>query len=317
MSRSQLLSRLAPAVGAVLLAATSAQAQVSLALKHPEGQTTQTETEVKLKQTMTIMGQEIVTGSDQTITTRQVNGQRRADGNLPVDATIDAVKGSAVIQGQVISFDSEKPDADADPRFKPITDSMKMIVGTSYTLVFDQAGKVLAVEGTEKALEKARQTSPELAEAAKLRFSADKLKQTANDQFSRFPDAPVRPGETWTRKEVSELGAGQTFTYEKTYEYVGPVEKDGKTLDKINVKVSSLSYSQDPNAGGPAKVTKNDLKIDSSEGTLLFDRNEGRVVEGNEKQHIVGSLTLEVAGQSIDANLDLTMEEQTKSKLVK
>ena len=317
MNLSPLLSRFAPALGVVLLSIAPAQAQVSLVLKHPENQATQTETEVKLQQTMTIMGQEIQTSSDQTILTRQANGQRRADGNLPVEATIEAVKGTAIIQGMTISFDSEKPDAEADPRFKPITDSMKMIVGISYTLVFDQTGKVVAVEGTEKALEKASQTSPELAEAAKARFSADKIKQTANDQFGRFPEAPVRPGETWTRKEVQELGMGQTFTYEKTYEYVGPVEKDGKTLDKINVKVSSLHYSQDPNAGGPAKVTKNDLKIDSSEGTLLFDRNEGRVVEGTEKQHITGSLTLEVMGQSIDAGLDLTIEEHSNIKPVK
>ena len=317
MPRFPGFSHLLPALGIYLLTLAPAQGQVSLALKHPEGQTTNTETTVKLQQTMTIMGQEIQTSSDQTILTRQANGQRRSDGNLPVIATIDAVKGTAVIQGMPISFDSENPDANADPRFKPITDSMKMLVGVTYTLVFDKTGKVVAVEGAEKALEKASQTSPELAEAAKTRFAADKIKQTSNDQFSRFPETLVRAGETWTRKEVQELGMGQTFTYEKKYEYVGPVEKDGKTVDKINVKVSSLNYTQDPNSAGPAKVTKNDLKIESSEGTLLFDREQGRVVDSSEKQHIVGSITLEVMGQQLDAGLDLTIEEHSTNQVAK
>jgi hypothetical protein len=314
MNRTPRLTGLVAVLVVALLAMAPARAQVTFALKHAAGEKTQTDTDVKIAQTMTIMGQEIQTNSEQTIVSRSANGQPRTDGKFPVEITITGVKGTVVINGMTIAFDSEKPEDAPDPQLKPITDSMKMLVGMSYTAVLDKAGKVAAVEGTEKAVEKASQTSPELAEATKARFSADKIKQTLNDQFARFPDAPVRPGETWTRKEVQELGMGQTLTYEKEYKYVGPAEKNGKTLDKIDVKVVSLKYAQDPNAAGPAKVTSNNLKIDSSEGALLFDRTLGRVVDNNEKQHITGSITLSIMGQELEAGLDLTIEEHSTTK---
>ena len=36
-----------------------------------------------------------------------------------------------------------------------------------------------------------------------------------------------------------------------------------------------VKYDQDPKSKLPVKVVKSDLKVESSEGTILFDREEG------------------------------------------
>ena len=55
-------------------------------------------------------------------------------------------------------------------------------------------------------------------------------------------------------------------------------------------------------------MTKSDLKVESSEGTILFDREAGRVVESRGKLHVKGSMTLSAGGQELPGELDITME---------
>jgi hypothetical protein len=64
----------------------------------------------------------------------------------------------------------------------------------------------------------------------------------------------------------------------------------------------------DPDSQLPAKVTKSDLKAESSDATILFDREAGRVVEARGKLHVKGSMTLSAMGQDIPGELDLTIE---------
>ena len=84
-----------------------------------------------------------------------------------------------------------------------------------------------------------------------------------------FPDKPVKPGDTWTHTSESDLGGGQTLTLETQYEYVGTEERGGQTLDKIKSKATSVSYAMEPNASSPLKIKSSELKIASSEGTIL------------------------------------------------
>ena len=44
----------------------------------------------------------------------------------------------------------------------------------------------------------------------------------------------------------------------------------------------------DPNSPSPLKVTKSDLKVESGDGTILFDRDGGKVVSTKGKIHIKG-----------------------------
>ena len=49
-------------------------------------------------------------------------------------------------------------------------------------------------------------------------------------------------------------------------------EKNGdKILEKISQKVLEVKYDTDAKEKLPLKVVKSDLKVQSSEGTILFD----------------------------------------------
>jgi len=66
-----------------------------------------------------------------------------------------------------------------------------------------------------------------------------------------------------------------------------------------------------PNPALPLTVTKSDLKVDSSEGTLLFDREAGNVVKNDIKATISGSMTLSIGGQALPADLKLSLTRST------
>ena len=68
----------------------------------------------------------------------------------------------------------------------------------------------------------------------------------------------------------------------------------------------------DPDRQSPLKMTKSDLKIESSDGTILFDREAGCVVEAKGKTQIKGSMTFSIQGMELPGELDLTMENNVQ-----
>lgn len=124
-------------------------------------------------------------------------------------------------------------------------------------------------------------------------------------ELNFLPDALARPGEPWERTEILDMGNGQTFNIHKKYEYSGTEKKGNKTLDKINSKVIGVTHKQDPDAKTPLKVAKSNLKIDSSDGTILFDREEGHVVDSKGRLRIKGDITFSANGTNVGGLLDL------------
>jgi hypothetical protein len=226
-----------------------------------------------------------------------------------------------VIQDQEYVVDS----ADADPKidFEALAfvgDIIKATRGANYTVVLDAKNGVKFVEGTEKNLEKVADLKPQAAAELKARFNAEKIKREFEQAHGYLPDGLVREGEPWERTETDDVGSGQTLTLKKRYEYKGTVTKDGKTLDKIDVKTIDVTFKMDPNFETPAKVTKSDLKVESSDGTILFDREAGASIEHAEKYRITGDLTVAIKigdeNKEFPAKLDLTIGSTTNLEKV-
>jgi hypothetical protein len=296
-------------------AVKTSQEPVKLERKWPEGETRKTQSMLRLDQVMTIQGMEIETHVEQSSTTSLAAGKRRDDGGLPVTSKIEAFKASVSLPGGLsVDYDSANPDAAPDdPMLKPILDAFKASADVEYTFVVGKNGEIAAVEGLEKVREKFEASNPETAEMVKERFQPESMKKALGDEMNILPDTLVRPGDSWTRSQTQQMGMGQSLTFETKYTYEGTVEKDGKTLDKITVKSTGVKYAQDPSAGGPARVVGSDLKVESSDGQILFDRAAGREVESRQSTRMVGPLTLEVMGQQIDVDLDLTVESSSKT----
>jgi hypothetical protein len=103
-------------------------------------------------------------------------------------------------------------------------------------------------------------------------------------------------------------GGGNDLVFKRKYEYVGTEKKGDRTLDRIKVTTIEAKLKDDPDSQAPAKITKSDLKVESSEGSILFDREAGRIVEARNKVHLKGTMTLSAGGQEIPGELDVQLE---------
>jgi hypothetical protein len=293
--------------------AVSAKAQVKLEYKFPEGTSNRLKSSTKVEQTLTIAGMDIETKAVSTVVVSYSIDKRKPDGTIPVNQKMESLKSEIELPGgNKINVDSADPDAKIEnPQLAFLGDMYKILVGASYTFILDDHGKVKFVEGTEKVLAKLDGLDPKVAALVKGQLQTETLQRSFDQSHGNLPDMPVRQGETWERTEVSELGAGQSLTFKKQYEYLGTVEEGGRTLDKIGVKATAVTYAMDPAAESPAKVEKSDLKIESSDGTILFDRAAGEAVKSNGKTRIKGDMTLKIGEMELPSKLDLTLESST------
>ena len=69
-----------------------------------------------------------------------------------------------------------------------------------------------------------------------------------------------------------------------------------------------VKYNTDPDSNLPLKPIKSDLKPESSDGTILFDREGGHVVSSTDKVRIKGDITFSANGQELPSTLDLNIE---------
>jgi hypothetical protein len=295
-------------VGLLGMAATpAARAQVKLEYKFPEGKTLTYKSTVKTNQVLTINGMEIPTDAEETVVVSQVNGKRAGDSTLPIQEKVESHRTDLTIPGGIqITYDSKDPDAKIDnEQLKFLEDVFKFAGSIAYTVVLDTKNKVKAVEGTEALLEKAEKLDPRVRGTMRGELQADKLKKKFEQLHANLPDVLARPGEPWERTETLSTG-GQEFSFRKKYEYTGTEKKGDKTLDKITSKVLDVKMIQQPNDESPLQVTKSDLKVESSEATILFDREAGCVVESNGKLHIKGSATYKIMDMELPGELDIT-----------
>ena len=62
----------------------------------------------------------------------------------------------------------------------------------------------------------------------------------------------------------------------------------------------------------PLKATKSDLKVESSEGTILFDREAGCLVESRTRFKVKGNITFSGEGTDTSGPIDLTVQSSTQ-----
>jgi len=299
-----------PALVLVAVLAPHARAQVKLEYKFPEGTKSLFQTNAKVHQILSIMGQDIETEADEAVVTSSSIGKRNADGTLPIAQKVESIRSQLSLPGgNNVTFDSANPDAKIEnPQLAFLGDVYRALVGVGYTVVLDDKNKVKFVEGTEGFAAKIEALEGPAALALKGRLSAEKIKREWEQHHANLPEVLARKGEPWEHTQTSDIGGDQTLTFRKRYDYLGPVTVDGKSLEKIDVRAVSVKYEMDPNSASPLKVTKSDLKIDSSEGTLLFDRETGQIVDSKEKTRIKGDLTLTAGGKELPSTLDLTFD---------
>jgi hypothetical protein len=292
-----------------MVAAPSARAQVKLEYKFPEGKTLTYKTTVKLNQVMTIGGMEIPVEGEETAVSSQVIGKRAGDASLPVQHKIESSRNELSLPNNIqVTFDSKDPNSKIDNEdVKFLEDLFRLASEINYTVVLDAKNQVKAIEGTEKLLEKVEKLDPKVRAVMRDELQAEKLKKKFEQSHANLPDVLARPGEPWERSEILDIG-GRELSVRKKYEYAGTEKKEDKTLDKITSKVLEVKMAPESNDESPVQVTKSDMKVESSEGTILFDREAGCIVEVRGKLRIKGSATYKIMDQEIPGELEVTIE---------
>ena len=297
-------SLLVVAMAGLLTGAGEARAQVTLELKYAEGTKSSSQTESLVNQTLTLGGRDVLTKSSTFMTMSSSIGTRGADGTLAIVERVESMQTELDLNGTKLQFDSVNPDKKADiPQLEPLLDLLRAAVKLPMTRTLEEkTNKLKSITLPEGEYER-------LGEAAKDRFDPVKLKKATEQALAYLPDGPVKVGDKWERATEVNLGSGQLMSFLTKYEYLGTVEQDGVTLDKIGGKAFEVSLSI---VGNPAlQLTKSDLKIKESATTHLFDRERGHLVSKNAKVRIDGPLTLVIGGMELEGKVDLTMEEKS------
>ncbi len=291
--------------------AQTAQAQVKLEYKYPEGQALKYKTTSKTSQVLTIAGQEIETQSNQTVTVSSKVGKKRDDSTVPVEHKIESLHVELSLPGGInVKYDTSDPNAKIDnEQLAFLEEVFKLTAEIGYTVVLDDHNKVKAIEGSEKLLEKAEKLSPPARSAIRSRLESDTLRKSFEQELRHLPDVLARPGDSWERTEVVDVGSGQTLTFQKKYQYVGTEKVGDKTLEKITSKTTGAELKQDPNVDAGLKLVKSDVKVESSDATILFDREAGYVISGRGTVRIKGdNMTFSINGMELAGAVDLTIE---------
>ena len=123
----------------------TAEAQVKLQLKFPDGAKTTGTITTKTHQILKRAGMEIETKANETISTTTTNGKRNADGTIQLTSTVDAIKSKLTLPGGVeLEFDSAKPSEPAGTVFDFLLEIYTAIPKIVSTTVLDKDNRVVS-----------------------------------------------------------------------------------------------------------------------------------------------------------------------------
>jgi hypothetical protein len=288
--------RFALLVAVSLLAPSLATAQVVLQTKVENGIHYQLKENVTTDQSLALGGQSFDTHGEVTVVSEVRHGQRDNDGKLPVSTTFKKIVAKMALPDDItLEFDSANPDKKADnDSLEIVLDRFRALVDLKITHTVDSMGKVDDIEGVtqESGLDKTE------------------LQSNYQQNLDRIPATPLNVGDKWEKTEEQNLGGGQVFKFKRIYEYQGEKTVDGRKFDEITAKDESVEFFIREGGQIPGKVTKSDLSVDSSQHTLLFDREKGRVVDMKSRIRVKGNVALEIAGNDLEGTLDLTMDSR-------
>jgi hypothetical protein len=223
-------------------------------------------------------------------------------GAVQVEQQNESIVADIELQGMKVHFDSADPQVKAgNPIAEVLLGIFKAQSHLTLKYLVSADGKIGDVAG--------------VVEGSFL--SPSDLQHEYQQNLDRWPVKAVVPGAVWEVDEVMYMGQGQLLRLHRRYEYQGSVPKfptvsDSKPIDKIVFTTTSVEYDIEPGAGFPFKIAKNEVKVLQGEGSLLFDRELGRVVESTDMIHAGGELVLTLDGAEYGDTLDLTIERSSK-----
>lgn len=203
-------------------------------------------------------------------------------GEAGIVVTIERVRFTADGKGGAaigkISFDSKDEAYPESKRNEAIFSVLNSFPGAEITLTVSAQGSVSKFElpeGLASTMED--NTTRELAGFFGDAFTADGVRHRLINWLVALPNEPVSENESWREDKLSRLGKSVTCVH--SYTLGAPVQRDGHSLMKINVK-PELKLLLDN--GGKENITEQD-----GEGVVYFDSRTGCIVESVLTHHAI------------------------------
>ena len=234
------------------------------------------------------------------------------DGTQILRQSIEAV--AVEINGPMgkMAYDSAKPPpADADPRMQAMAKTFGALVGEALSVTVASNGAIRRIDGTQRIIDKIVKDLPRdpmaggMAQNIKQMFTEEALRTSLEQSFSRLPDGPVKPGDTWTSQQALGADAIGKITGTSTFTLKAIEGSGDAAVARIGVTLA-LKQEVPP---GPSSMS---MKLGNAkgEGELLFNIAKGRVERNTMRSEMPSTITM----RGPDGGT-ITMQNDTKTTM--
>ena len=292
-----------PALTLALLIAPLASAQIIIKPRVEAPGSFETNLLFKVKQTLSIMGQDIDTASVRKVTAKTDVSKPDSAGNVTYSSKYSAFENKLTLPGGVeIEFDSNGENTPQGTQLDFMLPLLAALSKSTTTIVFDKNGDVMKMEVEAEGLDTLDAQAKAMLGGE---LDSDALTEKAQNALDDFHDKPVKVGDSWESETTLDLGQGAVFELTSSQKYVGTVQQDGKTLHQVEIKYNEVDFEQPAATPGAPAVTESDLEIITGTSTLLFDAEKGRIVTSKLNLEVAGEITLTIANMDLPAKLTL------------
>lgn len=292
-----------PALTLALLIAPLASAQIIIKPRVEAPGSFETNLLFKVKQTLSIMGQDIDTASVRKVTAKTDVSKPDSAGNVTYSSKYSAFENKLTLPGGVeIEFDSNGENKPQGTQLDFMLPLLAALSKSTTTIVYDKNGDVMKMEVKAEGLDTLDGQAKAMLGGE---LDSDALTEKAQNALDDFHDKPVKVGDSWESETTLDLGQGAVFELTSSQKYVGTVQQDGKTLHQVEIKYTEVDFEQPAATPGAPAVTESDLEIITGTSTLLFDAEKGRIVTSKLNLEVAGEITLTIANMDLPAKLTL------------
>ncbi len=294
------MGRLFSALICGLMVVVPASAQVKLEWKWKEGDTFYVKTTRLIKQKVTIRdpggdpkkSRDVTLESEITTVLRYKVAKKESNGVVTLSQEIE----SLVVRSP--GGNVSRPDAVAPE--------------TKLTLTLAPNGEVTKVEGYRGLIQRLADKQSDRDVIEKV-LTEETLKQAANEIFAILPAQPVKQGATWPRSTAYQLGPLGKLSLKRTFTFEGEEKSASKTVSKMSFNTEATQFASNRRPGEAwFEINPDQLKQCEGKGTLLFDAENGRLVQVDLTSRIKGTMQM-----MIDTRLHPSTLEQQETITVR
>lgn len=224
---------------------------------------------------------------DGTATLKQTFGSVRMDMDGPMGKFV---------------YDTASPSAAAsNPMAQSMGKVLGAMVGETITVVQAPDGTVRRVDGASRIMDKIVKSlgsdpaAAAIGQSLKSSLSDDALKATLEQSFTKLPDGPVKPGDTW--KGQMNMGNEMIGKITGSVDFALKALEGAAAAATARIGVAITMKQESAPAPGPGGMVVK-LQDARGDGEMFFDVGKGRIRKSTMKSTMPSTIT----GQSPDGS---------------